>query len=136
MSPERQRDALGRPLPADVDPALVVPGVPIHATLSDEEAWSEAAAYLESGQPFHAHEVFELRWRMALQADKAAWQALAQWGAALTHEARGNPRGASAVAARALANLDASEGIPTCIDASLVRESCARLVLLGGQTAQ
>ena len=132
MSPERPRDALGRPLPDSAEPELAVPGVPVRATLTDDEAWAEAMAYLESGRPFHAHEVFELRWRLAPEPERPAWQALAQWGAALTHEARGNPRGASAVAARALANLDASEHIPSCVDTALVRESCARLGLLGG----
>lgn len=132
MSPERQRDSLGRPLPDDADPGLVVPGVPIRATLSDEQAWTEAMAFLESGHPFHAHEVFELRWRLAPASDRVAWQALAQWGAALTHEARGNPKGAASVASRALANLDAADPIPDCVDATLVRESCARLSLLRG----
>ena len=132
MSPERARDALGRPLPDTAEPELAVPGVPVRATLTDGEAWAEAMEYLESGLPFHAHEVFELRWRLAPAAEKPAWQALAQWGAALTHEARGNPRGASTVAARALANLDAADRVPLCIDAARVRESCARLVLLGG----
>ncbi len=132
MSPERPRDALGRPLPGTAEPALAVPGVPIRATLSDEDAWSEALGYLESGLPFHAHEVFELRWRLAPVPEKPAWQALAQWGAALTHEARGNPRGASAVATRAMANLDAADHVPPCVDTALVRRSCARLVLLGG----
>lgn len=132
MSPERPRDALGRPLPGTAAPALAVPGVPVRATLTDDEAWAEALEYLEAGLPFHAHEVFELRWRLAPAAEKPAWQALAQWGAALTHEARGNARGASAVATRALANLDASGRVPSCVDIDRVRESCARLALLGG----
>ena len=45
-------------------------------------------AYLDRGMPFHAHETFELRWRVAPDADRAAWRALAQWGAALTHAAQ------------------------------------------------
>lgn len=127
MSPDRHRDALGRPLPRDADPALIVAGVPLRSELSDEDAWTEAAAYLDAGMPFHAHEVFELRWRLAPQSDRDAWQALAQWGAALTHEARGNRLGARRVAARATANLDAAPHVPACIDAVLVRESCAHL---------
>jgi len=132
MSPERPRDKLGRPLSADADPDLVVPSVPIRSQLSDEDAWSEALEYLDAGRPFHAHEVFELRWRLSPDADRTAWQAMAQWGAALTHEARGNPRGAASVADRAIATLDSAAHVPECIDDPRVRESCARLSLLWG----
>lgn len=127
MTRERQRDRLGRPLPDDADASIVVAGVPLRAELSDEDAWVEAMSYVDAGLPFHAHEVFELRWRLAPDNDRAAWQSLAQWGAALTHEARGNPLGAVRVATRALATLDGAVHVPTCIDVALVRDSCARL---------
>ena len=130
MSPERQRDSLGRPLPIDADASVVVPSVPVRAELTDEDAWSEAMGYLDAGLPFHAHEVFELRWRLAPDGDRAAWQALAQWGAALTHEARDNMRGASRVARRAVATLDGAAHVPSTIDTVLVRASCVRLSAL------
>lgn len=127
MSPERQRDRLGRPLPAGADDSVVVAGVPNRSELSDEDAWTEAMSYLDAGMPFHAHEVFELRWRLAPGNDRDAWQALAQWGAALTHEARGNQVGAVRVALRAKATLDSAAHVPACIDITLVRDSCTRL---------
>lgn len=130
MSPERQRDSLGRPLPIDADPSVVVSSVPVRAELSDEDAWSEAMAYLDAGLPFHAHEVFELRWRLAPDGDRAAWKALAQWGAALTHEARDNRPGASRVARRAVATLEGAAHVPSTIDTALVRASCVRLSAL------
>ncbi len=128
MSPERLRDSLGRPLPVGASPDLVVPGVPVREVLSDEDAWTEGIEYLDAGRPFHAHEVFELRWRLAPAQERDAWQALAQWGAALTHEARGNPTGAIRVAARAVATLDGAEHVPSCIDTARVRASCLRLI--------
>ncbi len=51
------------------------------------------------------HEVFEQRWRCCPEQERALWQALAQWGAAITHAARGNARGANQVGSRALAGL-------------------------------
>jgi uncharacterized protein len=129
---ERPRDALGRPLPADADPRLVVPGVPDIAGITGEECWALACDYLGRGLPFHAHEVFELRWRAAPPEERVAWQALAQWGAALTHEARGNPEGARRLAARALAGLAQAKVVPECVDLPRVRRSCEHLSAGGG----
>ena len=75
---DRSRDSLGRPLPDDADPALAVPGVPVRSQLTDAEAWDEGLSYLADGMPFHAHEVFEMRWRLAPAASRTAWRALAQ----------------------------------------------------------
>jgi hypothetical protein len=130
MSPERPRDALGRPLPAGADPALAVPGVPVRDSISDDEAWIEGLAYLDRGMPFHAHEVFEMRWRSAPADHRDAWRALAQWGAALTHEARGNPTGAHAVAERALVLLDGAR-VPPVVDVVMVRRSLMALTGAG-----
>jgi len=126
MSPERDRDRLGRPLPPDADPDLVVPGVPQREAITDEEAWTEGMAYLANGLPFHAHEVFELRWRQAPDEYRDAWRALAQWGAALTHAARGNAAGARAVAARAHLLLETVDA-PVCVDRVRVLASRAEL---------
>lgn len=127
MSEPRPRDILGRPLPHDADPSIVVAGVPDRAQISDEEAWAEGIDYLDRHMPFHAHEIFEMRWRQAPERDRAAWQGLAQWGAALTHAARGNSVGAARVAERAAARLSGASHVPACVDVARVLDSCARL---------
>lgn len=84
-------------------------------------------SYLDLGLPFHAHEVLEQRWRCCPPQERQAWRALAQWAAALTHHARGNPIGSARVADRALAGLDDCPDIPEPVDANLVRTSLVRL---------
>ena len=121
---ERPRDRLGRPLSATVDPAEAAPSVPDISDVDAAAVWGVALAHLEQGLPFHAHEVFEQRWRTCPDDDRAAWRALAQWGAAVTHAARGNEEGARRLAGRALETLDSVSGIPACIDVELVRSSC------------
>ncbi len=122
----RPRDRLGRPLPWGTPEEE--PPVSVDVARSDEAAWSAADAYLARGLPFHAHEACELRWRTAPEATRTAWRALAQWGAALTHEARGNSAGARRLAARALDTLNAAEDVPTCVDEQWVRTSCADML--------
>ena len=126
MTPARRRDALGRPLPDDADPTLAVPGVPPRASISDDEAWIDGLDYLDHGMPFHAHEVFEMRWRQAPPFHRDAWRALAQWGAALTHAARGNRVGAHTVAARARVLFEAAAS-PDCVDRNRVLASLHEL---------
>lgn len=120
------RDRLGRPLPWGTPDEE--PPVPDDVARSDEAAWAATDDYLARGLPFHAHEACELRWRAAPEATGTAWRALAQWGAALTHEARGNAVGARRLAARALDTLDAAVAVPTCVDERRVRTSCAELL--------
>lgn len=84
--------------------------------------------YLERGLPFHAHEVFEMRWRAAPPNDREAWRALAQWGAALTHRARGNAIGASALARRTIQTLGRAPRVPDCIDVTRVEHSCREIL--------
>lgn len=127
MTPDRPRDALGRPLPADADEALITEPVIDIVDLDDAQVWSAAIAYLDRGLPFHAHEVFEQRWRTCGEQDRPAWRALAQWGAALTHAARGNAEGARRLAARCLETLDAAPHVPAGIDTDRVRASCANI---------
>jgi predicted metal-dependent hydrolase len=127
MSSTRGRDRLGRPLPADADPSLVVASVPLRDDITDDEAWREACDYLDRDLPFHAHETFELRWRIAPEQDRAAWRALAQWGAALTHEARGNVIGSRRIAARALDTLADAPHVPDVVELDTVVASLTRL---------
>ena len=124
----RARDRLGRPLPtgAALDPD--VPVVPDLTDAPDAQVWATALALIGDGLPFHAHEVFEDRWRLRVaeaSPDVTAWRALAQWGAALTHEARGNTEGARRLAERTLATLGAAPVVPPAVDVTVVRASCA-----------
>lgn len=125
---ERRRDRLGRPLAANAPTGADGPPVPDTADLTDAQVWASACRLLDSDLPFHAHEVFEQRWRRAAPADRTAWRALAQWGAALTHAARGNDAGAHRLAERALATLAAAEAIPSAVDVEHVRRSCTALL--------
>jgi len=109
------------------DPCIVA-GVTPNLVLDNQQAWDLAVDYLDKDMPFHAHEICELRWRQCPAGERASWQGLAQWGAALTHLARGYPARAARVAAKALATLDQAEHVPECIDMSRVRQSCLALI--------
>lgn len=109
MTGERPRDRLGRPLPRGSAPDPSVPPVPDIAGLTDEDVLALALSLVDDGLPFHAHEVCEERWRTCGADHRGLWRALAQWGAAETHEARGNDEGARRLAARALDGLAARD---------------------------
>ena len=102
LSSTRPRDGLGRPLPWD---AVGVQAVPERSVIGADAAVGEALDHLRAGQPFHAHEVLEQRWRCAPSAEREWWRALAQAAAAVTHAARGNEVGARSVGDRARATL-------------------------------
>ena len=121
---DRPVDRLGRPLPIGSTDA--VPGVPERDVIEAEAAWHEALAYLQADQPFHAHEVLEQRWRCCPAAERQLWRGLAQWGAALTHQARGNALGAARVAERARMTLADEQAAPP-VDLDLVRRSIDEL---------
>jgi len=87
----RPRDQLGRPLART---AAGEPGVPDDLALSPEAALGEAQRLIETGRPFHAHEVLEARWKATTGAERDLWQGLAQIAVGLTHAQRGNTRGA------------------------------------------
>lgn len=127
MTPERPRDDLGRPLPRDTDPALAAPPVPAIAGLSDGEVWQLALGFLARQMPFHAHEVFEERWRSCPADERQAWRAAAQWGAAETHAARGNGVGAARLASRACETLASAGSIPAGFDAAYLTSACDAL---------
>ena len=105
----RPRDGLGRPLPYDAPGALE----------ELDPAWLEAAPpallahaqqLLDAGNPFQAHEVLEAGWKRAPEAERPLWRALAQLAVGVTHLARGNTPGATALferAARELSEWDA-----------------------------
>jgi len=127
-SSDRPRDRVGRPVPAGDD--RVFPSVPERDFVSSEDAWFEGMDYLGRDLPFHVHEVFEQRWRCAPESERSTWQALAQWGAALTHHARGNAIGQRRIAGRAQTLLEsaADDGeIPSVIDMDVVHRSLAQL---------
>lgn len=123
---ESPRDRYGRPLRGTGQSA--VPGIRERMEISSDEAWTQALDYIETDLPFHAHESFEQRWRCCPPEERQAWQALAQWGAALTQLARGNPTGAKANAQKSLANLDEAPLIPLPVDSGVVRASLAVLL--------
>ncbi len=109
MTGDRPRDRLGRPLPRGSAPDPSVPPGPEISDLTDEDVLALALALVDDGLPFHAHEVCEERWRTCAPDDRGLWRALAQWGAAETHAARGNTEGAQRLAARALDGLEARD---------------------------
>ena len=128
VSSDRPRDRLGRPL--DPGDPRAYPGVPERSEIDGATAWNEANEYLRRDLPFHAHEVFEQRWKCAPGGEREVWRALAQWGAALTQQARGNDVGQRRLAARARANLEGAltrEEVPEYIDAPGVMASLSQL---------
>ncbi|MES4892519.1 DUF309 domain-containing protein [Streptomyces sp. NPDC096012] len=86
----RPRDGLGRPLPYG---AQGVPRQPEGVVREPRETVLEAQSLLDSGRPFHAHEVFEDAWKSGPQEERALWRGLAQLAVGLTHAARGNAVG-------------------------------------------
>lgn len=127
-SNERPRDRLGRPL--DIGDARAFPTVPDRTEICAVDAWHEAMDYLERGLPFHAHEVFEQRWKSCPDSERDAWQALAQWGAALTQQARGNETGRCRIASRArdrLLEAHKRDAVPDVINVEQVLQSLAQL---------
>ena len=92
----RPRDGLGRPLPHG---SAGVERVEARDRTIDE-ALDEAQDYLDREMPFHAHEVLEEQWKAVGPDERSLWQGLAQLAVGLTHQRRGNARGARAVTSR------------------------------------
>ncbi len=104
----RPRDGLGRPLPYGSPGVEPVPSRPRTA----EEALSDAQDLLDRERPFQAHEVLEDQWKAADPRERDLWQGLAQLCVALTHQRRGNAKGAAALAARGAARIAGDETAP------------------------
>ncbi|HEY2551643.1 MAG TPA: DUF309 domain-containing protein [Streptosporangiaceae bacterium] len=93
----RPRDALGRPLQRSQPGEPVTPD---DLDLGPAEALALAQQLIDSGRPFHAHEVLEASWHAAPPAERELWRGLAQLAVGLTHARRGNARGAVALLRR------------------------------------
>lgn len=87
----RPRDALGRPLPYG---SPDVERQPEGVVRTPDESIEQAQQLLDSGLPFHAHEVFEDAWKSSSGPERELWKGLAQLAVGLTHLGRGNLRGA------------------------------------------
>ena len=98
----RPRDGLGRPLPHT---ATGVERVPDDLVLPPQESLTEAQRLLDAERPFHAHEVLEGTWKAAPPAERDLWQGLAQLAVGLTHQRRGNRRGAVTLLRRGAARI-------------------------------
>ncbi|MGI5479581.1 DUF309 domain-containing protein [Streptomyces lavendofoliae] len=86
----RPRDGLGRPLPYGAEG---VERQPEGVVRTPDESVREAQRLLDSGMPFHAHEVLEDAWKSAPEEERELWRGLAQLAVGLTHAARGNTAG-------------------------------------------
>jgi hypothetical protein len=109
----RARDGLGRPLAPGAEG---VARQPEGLLRTPSQTITEAQALLDAGRPFHAHEVFEDAWKAYGREDHAAqllWRGMAQLAVGLTHHARGNARGASALLRRGAANISGVADGPT-----------------------
>lgn len=110
----RPRDGLGRPLPYGS------PGVarqPEGVSRTPAQSLAEAQRLLDDGMPFHAHEVLEDAWKAAPEAERELWRGLAQLAVGLTHAARGNAVGGTALLDRGTAALAPyADAVPYGID--------------------
>ena len=112
----RPRDSLGRPLPYG---QVGVPALPDPLPDDADSAVVLAQKLLDEGLPFQAHEVFEEMWKSCPAEQRPGWQGLAQLAVAITHNHRGNIRGARLLLDKAKANLTAGvSALPTPVDQS------------------
>jgi uncharacterized protein len=110
----RPRDALGRPLPRTSTAGAE--RVPDRLEVSIDEAIDLAQHYLDAGQPFHAHEVFESVWKTGDRVERDLWQGLAQIAVGATHAMRGNTVGAATLLRRGAARISTYVGDAHGID--------------------
>jgi hypothetical protein len=98
----RPRDGLGRPLERG---STGEPPAPEEGALAPVEALETAQGLLDTGRPFHAHEVLETSWKAAPPHERDLWQGLAQIAVGLTHARRGNATGAVTLLHRGAARI-------------------------------
>jgi uncharacterized protein len=94
----RPRDGLGRPLPRGSSAGS--DRVPDELHMSVDDTVALAQKYLDSGRPFHAHEVLEALWKTRPASERDLWQGLAQIAVGATHAMRGNTVGATTLLRR------------------------------------
>ena len=119
----RPRDALGRPL------ARTAAGEPVsdeNLRLTPREALLLAQELIDSGRPFHAHEVLEAAGKAAPTAERGAWKGLAQLAVGLTHARRANAAGAVALLRRGAEAVGAF-GVSALIDTARICEAAQTL---------
>ena len=105
----RPRDGLGRPLPRGV---AGVTRQPEGVLRSPDQTLAEAQQLLDTGMPFHAHEVLEDAWKAADDAERALWKGLAQLAVGVTHAARGNTTGARNLLLRGVDHIESYRDEP------------------------
>ena len=88
------------------------PHYPDDVSLAPAETLREAQRLLDTGLPFHAHEVLEAAWKAAPDAERELWRGLAQLAVGLTHAARGNAAGASRLLRRSADRIAPYAGSP------------------------
>ena len=121
----RPRDELGRPLPPG---AAGADRIPDDLSLRPAESLALAQQLLDTGRPFHAHEVLEASWKQAPAAERELWRGLAQLAVGLTHMQRGNARGAAALLHRGAERVGGYAGTaPYDIDAAGLSEAATAL---------
>ena len=121
----RPRDGLGRPLPRG---QAGEERIPDDLAVPPDEAISLAQGLLDSGRPFHAHEVLEASWKAAPPAERELWKGLAQIAVGLTHARRGNATGAAALLRRGGQRVGRYAGAaPHGIDAGTIARQASSL---------
>jgi uncharacterized protein len=121
----RPRDGLGRPLARGETGKERIPD---DLAVSPDEALSLAQDLLDSGRPFHAHEVLEASWKAAPPAERELWKGLAQIAVGLTHARRSNATGATALLRRGGQRVGGYAGAaPHGIDAAAIARQASSL---------
>lgn len=110
----RPRDGLGRPLPRGSSAGSERVPDELHLTVDDTVALAQR--YLDSGRPFHSHEVLEALWKTQPASERDLWQGLAQIAVGLTHAMRGNTVGATTLLRRGAGRVANYSGDPHDID--------------------
>lgn len=98
----RPRDRLGRPLPRDAEPEMVME----EFTFDDLDAAVDKAVELwDEERFFEAHEVLEEVWHAAPDDDQLFWQGVIQVAVGCCHHQRGNVQGSVSLLRKAAEKL-------------------------------